>query len=695
MNLTNLVIVSVFATGISSIAVQIVTVREFLTQFSGNEITMSLVLFCWLIVGGLGSLVSKYFPGRSIRFYSIIVLLTALLPLAQITAIRLFRDTIFIHGESPGFYPIFLFILILSAPYAFLIGFVLPYSLAVIRKSGGQFSSGELYITDNMGDITGGALCSFILVYFLSPFRIIAATSLLLIIICLILIARLRGFLSVFVSLLLVLGFFVFSLKASFERSTLFSQYGENIESYQESPYGRIVVTEERGERTLWESGIPIFSVFDVTAAEEKIHYPLCQLESIGNVLLVSGGMGETFDEILKYDPRHLDYVELDPALIRVATQSGLLHPTDEITIIPADGRKYITETQKRYSAIIVDLPEPDTFQINRFYTKEFFEKAKGILDQDGILSFSLIANPNYLSEVRVRKLSSIFNTVKQTFGNVLLIPGGEIYFIASDGELTFDIPAKLREKSIATSYIEGFYYGDVTKARVRLINDSVDPAEPINTDFRPRIINIMFKEWFKKYGTSPHWFMASLLGALIFYLWLLRREEYVLFSTGFAAMGVEMLVLFSFQVIYGYVYLKVGAIITSFLLGLLPGAMVGNKWKKNGRGVLLRAEAGMILLLIAYLVWAAISQFGLPEWVFLLYGFSFSLLCGVQFPVAAEVIGEEKSPAAGLFAADLVGAGAGTLAIGTLLIPLFGIQTAVIALILIKIASTIILLKT
>jgi len=157
----------------------------------------------------------------------------------------------------------------------------------------------------------------------------------------------------------------------------------------------------------------------------------------------------------------------------------------------------------------------------------------------------------------------------------------------------------------------------------------------------------------------------------------------------------VEMLVLFSFQVIYGYVYLKVGAIITSFLLGLLPGAMVGNKWKKNGRGVLLRAEAGMILLLIAYLVWAAISQFGLPEWVFLLYGFSFSLLCGVQFPVAAEVIGEEKSPAAGLFAADLVGAGAGTLAIGTLLIPLFGIQTAVIALILIKIASTIILLKT
>jgi hypothetical protein len=83
-----------------------------------------------------------------------------------------------------------------------------------------------------------------------------------------------------------------------------------------------------------------------------------------------------------------------------------------------------------------------------------------------------------------------------------------------------------------------------------------------------------------------------------------------------------------------------------------------------------------------------------MPELAFFLYGFFFSMLCGVQFPVAAEMIGEERSPAAGLFAADLVGAGAGTLAIGTLLIPLLGIQAAVAALILLKAASTVVLLK-
>jgi spermidine synthase len=694
LNLTNLIILSIIGTGISSISVQLITVREFLSQFSGNEITISLVLFCWLMVSGLGSLASRFFTKKSATLYSILALIIGIFPLIQIIAIRLFRDIIFIHGESPGFYPLFFFILALSAPYTFLIGFILPYSLAVLKTKGGKFTAGELYITDNIGDITGGILFSFILVYFFSPFKIIALTSCLLILISLALIIYLKRYLLFFVAFLSATLFFAFAFEKRFELSTLSNQYGLNIVSYQESPYGRIVLTKEEGEYTFWESGTPIFSTFNITAAEEKVHYPLSQLDKIEDVLLVSGGMGETFDEILKYAPRRIDYVELDPTLIRVASQSGLLSPKGQISIIPTDGRRYITDINKRYSAIILDLPEPDTFRINRFYTKEFFDKAKRILRKDGILSFSLIANPNYLSEVRVKKLSSIFNTVKRYFHNVLLIPGEEIYFLASDGKLTTDIPLRLRKRSITTSYIDGFYYGNVTKERIKSINESINPEESINTDFQPRVINIMFKEWFKKYGTSPNWFIATLFGVLVFYLSLIRKEEYVLFSTGFAVMGVEMLILFSFQVLYGCIYLKVGAIITSFLLGLLPGAVLGNKWKERGRDMLISAEAGMILLLMTYLIWATFYQSMMPEFVFLLYGFTFSLLCGLQFPVAAEIIGEEKSPSAGLFAADLVGAGAGTLAIGTLLIPIFGIQVAIIALILIKTASTIVILK-
>ncbi|MBW2002874.1 MAG: hypothetical protein JRI30_10235, partial [Deltaproteobacteria bacterium] len=155
-----------------------------------------------------------------------------------------------------------------------------------------------------------------------------------------------------------------------------------------------------------------------------------------------------------------------------VARQFGLLSPHAHVTIIPADGRRYITDSNKQYSAILLDLPEPDTFQINRFYTSEFFARIKKILKEDGILSFSLIANPNYLSDVRIKKLSSIFNTLKKYFHTVLLIPGEEIYFLASDKTLSANIPLKLRKKSITTSYIDGFYYGNVTKERIAFFNE-------------------------------------------------------------------------------------------------------------------------------------------------------------------------------------------------------------------------------
>jgi spermidine synthase len=694
MHLTSLIVISVIGTGISSIAIQIITVREFLSQFAGNEITISLVLFCWLMVGGFGSLVSKYFTKSSVPLYSVISLITALFPLIQIGAIRLFRDSIFIHGESPGFYPTFFSILAFSAPYAFLIGFLLPYSLSVIRRHGGAFSSGQLYITDNIGDIAGGILFSFILVYLLSPFQIIVISSSLLILVSLVLLIRARGRLLFVVSLILAAVFLYVGLEKGFELKTLQGQYGADIVSYRESPYGRIVLTREEGQYTLWESGSPIYSSFSITAAEEKVHYPLSQVDPVEDVLLVGGGMGETVDEVMKYSLRRIDYVELDPALITTARSHGLLDTRGKVQTVLADGRTYIATSHHRYSAIILDLPEPDTFQVNRFYTGEFFSSCKKIMTRGGVLSFSLKANPNYLSEEQVKKLSSIYNAAKAHFKQVLLIPGEEIYFLVSDGTLSEDIPLNLRERSIATSYIEGFYYGNVTRERIRFVNESIDPDEPVNTDLRPRVIHIMFQEWFRKYGTSPNWFVAVLIALIAVYVSMIRKEEFVLFSTGFAVMGAEMVILFSYQVLYGSLYLKVGAVITSFLLGLLPGAILGNRWKSRGRDTLIKAEAGMILLLVIYLVWTAFYRAAMQEFVFFLYGFFFSVLCGVQFPVAAEIIGEEHSPAAGLFAADLVGAGIGTLAIGTLLIPLLGIQAAIMALILLKAASTAVLLK-
>jgi len=52
------------------------------------------------------------------------------------------------------------------------------------------------------------------------------------------------------------------------------------------------------------------------------------------------------------------------------------------LEIINTDARRYIKTTTKKYDAILIDLPDPDTFQINRFFTEEFFALSKRILNK-------------------------------------------------------------------------------------------------------------------------------------------------------------------------------------------------------------------------------------------------------------------------------------------------------------------------
>ena len=110
MNLKRLLVWSIIGTGISSITTQLLTIREFLTQFHGNEITISMVIFCWLILTGLGTLCAKGIKQSSLKIYAFLILIIALWPLLQIIGIREFRESVFIHGTSPGFYAIFFYI---------------------------------------------------------------------------------------------------------------------------------------------------------------------------------------------------------------------------------------------------------------------------------------------------------------------------------------------------------------------------------------------------------------------------------------------------------------------------------------------------------------------------------------------------------------------------------------------------------
>ena len=686
-NLKRLLVWSIIGTGISSVTTQLLTIREFLTQFHGNEITISLVIFCWLLTSGLGSLAARFIGGHSLKVYVPLLYVVGIWPLFQIVVIRGLRDVFFIHGASPGFYQILLYILVAVAPYCLITGFILPCSQKVFNSHGHSFTSGDLYVTDSVGDIAGGFLFSFILVYFLKPFAIIAVTSAMLLGMALLLLYGHRRYLFLSAAVMGTACFYFFCLNAEFEKGTLSRQYGE-IVKYIESPYGRIVVSQEGDQRTFWESGNPLYSDSNILESEEKVHYPLSQLDKVDNVLLVSGGLGETLKEISKHEPEHLDYVEIDPALTSAGQEMGAIPRAPFLEISHMDARKFVKNRSGAYDAIIIDLPDPDTFQINRFFTREFFGFAKQALKKDGVLSIAMNYSPNYIGEIRKKKLSILYNSAKPHFVHVMPISGRQVYFILSDRKLSEDIPLLLKKKKITTSYIDGYYYGDVTPERLLQVREAMGVSEDTNSDFEPGLIGVVFQEWFARHDSSPLYFIAGIMILVLIYFAFMKKEEYVLFTTGFTAMGSEILVIFVFQVLYGYIYLQIGAIITASLLGLLPGAVVGKRWKRSGRLKLLVSEVAMISLLVVFFLWLSYSGTEPQPFFFLLFCFVFSFFCGFQFPVLTEMIGEEKSPAAGCFAADLCGAAVGTVVTGAVLVPIWGMKYGAGFLIMMKLSS-------
>ena len=683
----------VVATGVASVAVQLVTIREFLATFQGNEFVIALIIFCWLTWGGIGTLlarlVSRLGYSASTAALAHLSIVLAGLASVQILAIRLLRDVAFIPGMSVGFYPTLAYIALSLAPYALLVGFVLPYSLLVLRTQQGDYPGSTIYLLDNLGDVLGGALFAFVLVYLFTPLRAAALAGLPLVACALFLpLTRRRPRLLRWLLAGCVLS--VMAAAVLIERQSLEPINGR-LMHYTETRYGRIAVVGQKEQVTLFKDGVPVIGSQNVAIAEESVHYPLSQLAHVQNLLLVSseGGM---LAEIAKYRPRRADYVELDPAAAALQFGYGLLRKIPALEIIYHDGRAYLQTTSRSYDAIIVSLPEPDTFQINRFYTDEFFKLARQRLTPNGVLCFSMDGFDNYLATPQRRKLATLFQTVRKHFEHVRLLPGQRIYFICRQAPIETDIPAVLAAKGIETLYIKGYFYGNVTTERIDQLNALINqPALP-NTDFNPRLMRIMFDQWFARHATSPLWFMAVMVVLLGGYLLRMSRAEYVLFSTGFMTMGCEILVIFAFQVLFGYIYFQIGLIVTVFLAGLLPGAWIGSRLAPHTRRVLAGGDVMLALVLAVFVLVLFQGGTRLPTLFFLLFGLLVSLLCGFQFPVALELEGGHSRAVTRTFSADLLGAAAGTLVTSVVMIPYLGILWTAAGLILLKLTSLLVL---
>ncbi len=670
---------------------QLLTIREFLAQFTGNELTIAIIFFNWLVLGGFGTLLANRFNRHrfllSIKHLIWLSLAAAVFPTIQLLIIRVFRDSLFVYGSAIGFYQIYLYILFTTAPYCLLIGFMLPCSLFVIRNQHPGYPGTFVYIADNIGDTAGGAIFSFVLVFLVTPLQAVLVVNVFL----LLAIWRLSVFSSIpkkIYASAIIFALLLLITAATMERSTLILKSGETLKTYAESRYGRILVTENQNQHTLFFDGTPLASSHNTQAAEEAAHYPLSQINAPRHILLISAISG-IIEEVQKHHPDRIDYLEINPHITSAMFQFGLLRQYPHVNVIHNDARAQLRKSKTTYDGIIMCLPEPTTFQLNRFYTNEFFQLLKSRLTANGVFVCNLNGFDSYLSEADRQKVSTLYHTLSPCFRQIRMIPGGRTFFLCSDGNLDIDIPRQLEQKKISTRYLDGFFYGDVTRSKIDYLASLLKSDAPINRDLKPVLLQLTLNNWFFQYDQSPYLFYALVSLFLLIYIVSRSKKEFVLFATGFTNMGAEILTIFAFQIFFGYIYFQIGIIVTVFLAGLLPGAWFGQKLSgDNPQRTLRMLETGLILIIACFLASIILAGEQLPVIAYLLFGFIVSCLCGFQFSVILSWSDDSNQFVSGAFSADLVGAALGALIISTVLIPQFGIVSAGTTLIALKTVS-------
>ena len=684
--------ISLIVLGITSLVTQIIILREFLSVFMGNELVIGILLANWMLITGFGSYLGRFINRikDTVRISFVAQIGMGILPFLTVFLLNYLRNSVFLPGSLVGVFEIFVASLILLLPFCLLSGFLFTFfasGLSFVHKSK---HIDIAYALESAGSLIGGILFSFILVFLISPFRILAILLILNLFVAFWVNLHYRKTILLILSLIFVILVSGITFLTPFDRFVKGFLYpNQDIVFLKETPYGNLTVTKTGEQHNFYENQVLLFNTLNFIANEEAVHYAMVQHENPQNILVISGGVSGMMQEIMKYPAvKKVDYVEINPWLVKIGEAYYNKLKDSRIHVYNKDARLFLKSHQGPYDIILANLPPPSTAHLNRYYTIEFFRQLESCLSDTGVLSIDLPSTGNYASEEANIVNSLIFNTLKQVFRNVILIPGEKNFYVASNNVIGFDITGKIEEKGIENRYVNRYYLDDnLLKDRSNFFMNQLDKDAGINRDFEPSAYFHQISSWLSYYQLNMWVFGGVILIVMLFLLSRLNLIQAGMFTGGFAASSSEVILLITFQIIYGYVYLMSGVIIAVFMGGLTLGALTGRRIVKTFGPVSYSGNQlaiGLFALLLPLVINILKPITGYPfivHFIFFILTIAISFLVGTLFSIGSHIQkGNVPAVTSGIYSADLAGSAFGALIVSVFLIPLIGLVKVSIA---------------
>lgn len=670
----------IFLSGFISTVIQVLLIREITTVFQGNEFMMGWTIGIWMLLTGTGAYLGRNYNASktSLHLLRNIIVMICVFPLVLVVLLNLLKNIIFPPGMLVSPLSFLLLCLLMLAPICLLAGFL--FSLFISFQKSEKKGFIRVYALEATGSIAGGIVVSFLFINWLT---ILQSFSILLFIVCsVVYILHRRKTILILLSITVTLVFvLIFSPLENKIKSFLF--LNQTILESKETFYGNITVTGNAGAYNFFSNGSLIFSSENFILREEYVHYALLQCRQPVQVLLLSGRISGMVEEVLKYPSvESVDCIELNPKLIGLGLKYELLPEDSRVHIIYGDGKRYISMTEKRYDAVIMAIPDPSSLQVNRYYTTEFLADLKEQLKANAVVLYGISSTGNYLSEVQANKLTVLLNTLKLHFNYVEILPGEKDYLLASDAPISLAISSLYSLSSIENIYVNSDYIDDASiQMRSNFIVQSLPKNRTINTNNHPLPVFFDTMRFVSQFYADNKWIIYFPLFLLLLPLFFMKPESTGMYTAGLSGASIEILLIFAFQIIYGYVYSAIGLIVAIFMGGLATGSLLGYRLKVSKLHFPLIQLCLMLFLLILPFILNLYDQQINPSvlWpVFVLITFIPSALVGYFYVVATTLHATDSAKAApAVYAADLLGSSLGIIAATILLVPLIGINSS------------------
>jgi predicted membrane-bound spermidine synthase/Na+-translocating ferredoxin:NAD+ oxidoreductase RnfG subunit len=741
----------IFSYGLFTIAAQSLIFREFITSFEGNDISVAIFFASWFLWVGAGAMLAYKASGfadkvlRNIEF-----LFLGYLPAFALQFILIIQARELIGVESYALLSIraVLFLsLIVNAPVSIITGILFPTACRWVQQQA-KLAISHVYIIEAAGSFTGGLGVTVLLALGVSSAEIFFILSFIVSLSPFIIqlakagpvLRRLGGFRAqlAFLAPFLILFSLVFGVDRALMRYIRVMKWAKLLPESAFVGSFRTAQAEYlygiyHEQWVAIREGSVCETLPDRTTAGRIAAIALCQNPAARRVLVIGSGLGLCSELLHLPQIEHVAWTHYDSQYVRrvndfIPPQFKL---TDKRFHQPAeDVRVWLAGKRRYYDIVILNLPDATSSVLNRYYTHQFYRCIKDSLRDDGLLSVRVTGGENIMGTELINLGASTKLTLEKVFSRIVLTPGEDTWFIASDSQNLTGDPNTLRDRFAAIKAGGGVFSAEALLS-VYLPNRAAAALESysgadlpeaflVNSDTRPltHLYSILFAA--KQSGAAFTVFIKHLLpaGPLTFVVpilvFVLLRVIYIrskaqqpgeaggfdssflVFSAAPVGIGTVIVLMYLYQTRFGSLYLYVGLISSLFMMGMTTGAALISYFlaSRSCRGSRL-AACLFVAVFVNSLILAAIACWPLEQWTHAVFatGFALSGLCaGCYFPIAARQLADSAfqiGRAAGtLETADHLGAAAGSLITGLVLVPVLGARITLFVFVLLLFAN-------